>query len=595
MRTAESVLNIIRERGTKGLPLEDVYRQLYNPDLYLRAYGNIYSNDGATTRGITLETVDGMSLAKIETIINELRFERFQWTPVRRTHIPKKNGKTRPLGIPTWTDKLLQEVMRSILEAYYEPQFSGLSHGFRPNRGCHSALTEAKTWRATTWFVEGDIKGCFDNIDHSVLFGILREKIHDNRFLRLIEGLLRAGYMEYWKYNKTYSGTPQGGIVSPILSNIYLDRLDRYVEETLIPAYTRGDKRKFNYPYYRLVAKSRKRKAQGWLEEARVLEKQYRTMPSFDMHDPDFRRLHYVRYADDFLLGFIGTKEEAEEIKDKLKTFLQEDLKLELSEEKTLITHARKDMARFLGYDVGCIMDDTRHNQNGERCVNGMMTLRVPADVVEAKCARYMQDGKPHQRTELIDDDDFTIMRLYQSEYQGIVQYYALAHNLFWFSKLYWVMRTSLLKTISAKHKISCRQVSDKYDSKRQTLHGPRKCLEIRIEREGKKPLVARFGGIPLTPQPHATLIDQSTVYAPSSNELIKRLLADECEVCGSTEKIEVHHIRKLIDLKRKDGRESPAWVRVMATRKRKTLVMCENCHHKLHNGQPLPWKQKSE
>jgi group II intron reverse transcriptase/maturase len=216
MRDAETTLAIIRERGKEGLLLEDVYRRLYNPDLYLRAYGRIYRNAGAMTEGTTDETVDGMSQRKIEDTIELLRNERYRWTPVRRVLIPKKNGKTRPLGIPTWSDKLLQEVMRSILEAYYEPQFSTHSHGFRPERGCHTALREIFcTWSGTVWFIEGDIKGCFDNIDHSILLSILRERIHDNRFLNLVTNLLKAGYLEQWTYRPTLSGTPQGGIVAP--------------------------------------------------------------------------------------------------------------------------------------------------------------------------------------------------------------------------------------------------------------------------------------------------------------------------------------------------------------------------------------------
>ncbi len=216
MRNAETVLGVIQERGKRGLPLEDVYRQLYNPDLYLRAYARLSQRDGALTPGTTGETVDGMTLAKIEQLIEDLRFERYRWSPVRRTYIPKKDGKLRPLGIPTWTDKLLQEVIRSILEAYYEPQFSQHSHGFRPEHGCHTALTPiATTWNGTTWFVEGDIAQCFDRIDHTILLAILRDKLHDNRFLRLIQNLLQAGYLEAWQYNKTLSGTPQGGVVMP--------------------------------------------------------------------------------------------------------------------------------------------------------------------------------------------------------------------------------------------------------------------------------------------------------------------------------------------------------------------------------------------
>ena len=244
MQDAETVLNVIRERGERGLPLENIYRLLYNRNLYLRAYGRLYSNQGAMTKVTTAETVDGMSLAKIDRIIDALRYERFRWTPVRRVNIPKPNGKTRPLGIPTWTDKLLQEVIRMILEAYYEPQFSDRSHGFRPDRGCHSALSNVTThWTGVRWFVEGDIKGCFDNINHEVMLSVLGEKLHDNRFLRLLKYLLKAGYMEDWKYGRTLSGTPQGGVVSPVLANVYLDRLDKFVETMLIPAYTRGTAR----------------------------------------------------------------------------------------------------------------------------------------------------------------------------------------------------------------------------------------------------------------------------------------------------------------------------------------------------------------
>jgi hypothetical protein len=216
MRTAESVLNIIRERGQRGLPLERVYRLLFQRDLYLRAYSRLYANDGAMTRGVTEETVDGMSLAKIDKIIDAVRQERYRWKPARRTYIPKKSGKLRPLGMPGWSDKLLQEVIRSILEAYYEPQFSDRSHGFRPGRGCHTALREVSDrGTGTKWFIEGDICSCFDKIDHSIVLKTLGERIHDNRFLRLVGNLLEAGYLEDWQFHATYSGVPQGGEVTP--------------------------------------------------------------------------------------------------------------------------------------------------------------------------------------------------------------------------------------------------------------------------------------------------------------------------------------------------------------------------------------------
>ncbi|GET38416.1 reverse transcriptase/maturase family protein [Microseira wollei] len=305
------------------------------------------------TRGITEETADGMSVKKIEILIEDIRYQRFRWTPVRRVNIPKKNGKTRRLGVPTWIDKLVQEVVRSMLEAYYEPQFSDSSHGLEPERGCHTALTTIdRTWQGTKWFIEGDIRGCFDNIDHKILMSILREKIKDNRFLRLMENLLKAGYCEQWKYHYTLSGTPQGAIVSPILANIYLDKLDKFVWESLIPEYTRGQRRAENKEYAKLQKLAWYYRKTGQTLKARELEIKYQKMPDKDVRDPEYRRLSYVRYADDFLLGFIGSVAEAKEIKEKLRTFLADNLKLDMSSEKTLITNAQKGAAKFLGYSV---------------------------------------------------------------------------------------------------------------------------------------------------------------------------------------------------------------------------------------------------
>ncbi len=590
MRNAETVLNVIRDRGKRGLPLEDLYRQLFNPDLYLRAYGRIYRNAGAMTPGTTEETVDAMSMAKIATLIDQLRQERYRWTPVRRINIPKRKGGTRPLGIPIWSDKLLQEVVRSLLEAYYEPQFSDRSHGFRPAHGCHTALMEvSQVWTGTRWFIEADVTGCFDNIDHGILLSILGEKIHDNRFLRLLQNLLQAGYLEQWVYHRTPSGSPQGGIVSPILSNIYLDKLDKFVEQTLLPEYTRGQRRRKNPMYNTLWKRAVYRRKQGRVDEAKGLRKQLQRLPSQDTHDPNYRRLFYVRYADDFLLGFAGPKAEAEEIKDKLKTFLHERLKLQLSEQKTLITHASTEAARFLGYQIVCQQCDTKHDRNSRRVINGKLALRLPADVIAAKCALYQRVGKTVHRPEMRHDSDFSIMRHYQSEYQGLVNYYLLAQNVCWLGKLRWIMELSLLKTLAGKFKSSVAKMVRKYQSTVSTPAGPRKCLECQIKREGKEPLVARFGGIPLRQQKGIPLVD----YVPphfrkNRTEIVKRLLAEECELCGSTQNVEVHHVRKLADLKVKGRGEVPAWITIMASRRRKTLVVCRSCHNAIHSGKPV-------
>ena len=588
MRPAETVLNVIRERGERGLPLENIYRLLYNRELYLRAYGRLYSNQGAMTKGTTAETVDGMSLAKIDRIIDELRYERFRWTPVRRVNIPKPNGKTRPLGIPTWTDKLLQEVIRMILEAYYEPQFSDHSHGFRPDRGCHTALSEVVThWTGVRWFVEGDIKGCFDNIDHEVLLSALGEKLHDNRFLRLLKYLLKAGYLEDWKYGRTLSGTPQGGVVSPILANIYLDRLDKHVETVLIPAHTRGTARKYNRQWVNVKNMSAYYRKVGNHAKAAALRKEMQQLPSSDPYDPDYRRLRYVRYADDFVLGFIGPKAEAGQIKESLETFLRDNLKLELSKEKTLITHATSQAARFLGYELVNQQANDQFDRNGRRRVNGQIGLRVPAKVIEQHCQAYMRKGKPAHRSYLLHDEDFGIVAQYQSEFRGVVNYYLLASNVAHFGRLQSVMEMSLTRTLAAKHQSTARKMRRQYKSVVETEHGPRVCLKVVKHRDnGKPPRVAYFGGIPLKRQRQAVLVDQQPQrYRSGRNELIKRLEADECEMCGSAVDVEVHHIRALRDLNVKGQREKPKWVQIMAARKRKTLVVCRTCHVDIHHG----------
>ena len=321
MQNAETVLGVLRERGRKGLPLDELYRQLFNPQLYLLAYGRIYSNDGAMTPGVTQETVDGMSWGKIGRIIDAVRHERYRFSPARRVWIPKKNGKLRPLGLPTWPDKLLGEVVRLLLEAYYEPQFSGRSHGFRPGLGCHTALGEvARTWTGTTWFIEGDVADCFGSLDHEIMIKILAEKIRDNRFLRLMRNMLRAGYLEDWRWNATLSGAPQGGVVSPILSNVYLHKLDDFAGNTLIPEYTRGESRARNKEYESVRQAHARARKKGDHQKARKLRRKQASLPSVDCDDPGYRRLHYLRYADDTLFGFTGPKAEAEEIKQRLTT-----------------------------------------------------------------------------------------------------------------------------------------------------------------------------------------------------------------------------------------------------------------------------------
>jgi group II intron reverse transcriptase/maturase len=567
---------------------------LYNPDLYLTAYGKLYRNKGAMTEGTTEETVESMSQEKIERTIEALRNGTFQWKPVRRTYIPKKNGKLRPLGLPDWTAKLVQEVIRLVLNAYYEPQFSAHSHGFRPERGCHTALREVKTWGGTTWFIEGDISKCFDRLDHQVMLKVMRENIHDGPFIRLISELLEAGYLEDWKFHATLSGTPQGGVLSPLLANIYLDRLDKYVERELVPEYTKGKRRKWNAEYRRLRKAISRRRKQGKTEEARLLKQQMQQLPSLDPEDPDFRRLRYVRYADDFLLGFTGPKSEAEEIKHKLEGFLREQLKLELSQAKTLITHARTERARFLGYDIQVLHND-RKQTNGRRSVNAQIGFQVPKDVTDQKSQDYMEEGKPTHRPELLRDTVFSIVSTYQAEYRGLVEYYRLAHDLSHkLHRLKWEMERSLIKTLAAKLHIPGKQVYKRYQATLIVKGKSYKGLRVTKEREGKRPLVAEWGGIPLAWNIGATLNDRPEHIWSTRSELEERLLADTCEYCGAHEQCHVHHVRALKDLQVKGRRPKPRWMVLMAARQRKTMVVCKTCHEDITYGRPMRRRETS-
>ena len=390
MRTAQTVLTVIQERGKQHKPIERVYKLLFNREFYLNAYAKLYPNNGAMTKGVTEETVDGMSIQKIDRMIELLRKEKYQWKPARREYIPKKSGKKRPLGIPTWGDKLLQEVMREILEAYYEPQFSAHSHGFRPNRGCHTALQEIQVWKGTRWFIEGDISKYFDTIDHAVLLKILEKNIHDGRFIRLVSNMLKAGYLEDWKFNQTISGTPQGGVISPLLANIYLNEFDQWIEKVLIPDNTRGKRQKANPAYSRMNAEISKARKSGDIQTAHRLEVERRNIPSVDPYDKNYRRCRYVRYADDFLIGFTGSKADAEKIKAEMHDFLKRELNLELSEEKTLITNASSQAAKFLGYEIKAQRCNDYIDPKGRRGANGAIALLVPARVIVDKCRSFM-------------------------------------------------------------------------------------------------------------------------------------------------------------------------------------------------------------
>lgn len=588
MLDTQTYLALVRRRGEQGLELTRVYRNMRRQDIFLAAYSNLYANTGAMTPGIdSNDTVDGMSLERINHIIDRLANGTYRWKPVRRTYIEKASSTAlRALGLPGWEDKMVQDVIRMILEAYYEPQFRDCSHGFRPKRGCHTALREIyNNWAGVKWFIELDIRKCFDKIDWNVLMNILRRSIKDDRFLKLIREMLEAGYMEDWVYHRTYSGTPQGGICSPLLMNIVLNDLDAFIKDVLIPEYTKGKRRKVNSEYRHWQNMAKKAGKRGDRQGYQVALKKQRRLPSLKPDDPDFARLWYVRYADDSLLGWTGTKAEAETVKERIGEFLLKEQKLEMSEHKTLITHAREEKARFLNYHIGTIWSDTSlKNVNGKkrRSRNGRIRLEIPSDVVRKWKRRIQKGHTTRHRQELIDNSDYEIIVAYETRMQGLINYYSMAHDVVRkMGMLRYLYEQSLVKTLAAKYNTSVRSIYRKYRG--FTATGKR-VIMVKVEREDKPPLIASYGKKPIRQHRKAVLNDEKPPVRTQRTELLARLLNDECELCGTVGPLVGHHVRKLRDL-RKKGRELKTWQHVMIALRRKTLFVCKQCHEDIHGG----------
>ena len=596
MRSPQNVLESLKSKATNvNYHYQRLYRNLYNPEFYLLAYQRIQAKQGNMTAGADGKTIDGMGMKRIKNLIEKLKDYSYQPKPAQRTYIPKANGKMRPLGIPSFDDKLVQEVVRLILESIYEPTFCNTSHGFRPKRSCHTALQHIKrNYTGVKWFVEGDIKGCFDNIDHTVLLEIIGRKIKDVRFLNLIRVFLKAGYMEDWKYYGTYSGCPQGGIISPILANIYLNELDKFVETlkesfdvktpyTLTPEYKALQQKRAN-----TRAKINRRQAgeerNQLIAQYEELGKELRKTPAKLCND---KKLKYVRYADDFLIAVNGSKEDCEWIKAQLTEFIRGTLRMELSQEKTLITHSNES-ARFLGYDVRVRRDQTVKPWKNckQRTLNNTVELLIP---LKDKIEKYLfshgvvrqreDNGKlePVARVALTRNTDLEIVTTYDAELRGLCNYYFLASNYRSLNYFSYLMEYSCLKTLAWKHRCKLSKIYNKYrtGAKRWGIpYETKKGKKIRYltkfnEIDGKKcedvePKIVK-------------------IIATSKTTIDSRLKACRCELCGhegNDRKYEVHHVNKVKNLRGKEP-----WEVVMIAKKRKTLVVCHDCHQMIHHG----------
>lgn len=605
MRNPTDVLNSLSDKSKNPeYRFQRLYRNLYNPDFYLLAYKNIYANGGSMTPGVNGITIDGMSSQRIAKLIESLKDRSYQPNPARRTYIAKKNNpaKKRPLGIPSGDDKLVQEVIRMLLESIYEPNFSDASHGFRPQKSCHTALTKIqKTFTGAKWFVEGDIKACFDSFDHHVLIDILRKRIDDEAFISLMWKFLKAGYMEQWQYHMTYSGTPQGSGMSPILANIYLNELDRYMGEykarfykptrTANPAHRNMASKIF---YYK--AKNDKVWDDLSVEEKkecartlRQMRSEQRKLPTHPVQETSYKAIQYVRYADDFIVGVIGSHEDAKKLKQDLTVFLKEKLGLTLSTEKTKITNTAEN-ARFLGYDISVSRSqDIKRLKNGkrQRVYSGVVQLRMPLEKWTAKLLEYGairikkdESGKERWKTmprgKLINRTDIEILSRYNSEIRGLYNYYAIAGNVSTLNHFSSRMKYSMLKTFGSKYRCKVRKIKERYVKNGEFTVAYK-------TKSGMKESVYYHDGFRKKTEPALGQVDMLDIYKKydKPNSLAIRLHNNKCELCGmDCDGLEMHQVRRLKDL---NGEQE--WERIMLQRRRKTLAVCPSCHIEIHNS----------
>jgi group II intron reverse transcriptase/maturase len=595
-------LDSIRNLSRQGKRINGLFRLMLNPLLWERVYAEIAPNRGALTRGVTDNTLDGFSLERVQSLISRISDGTYRFTPVRRVYIPKPDGKKkRPLGVPTADDKLVQGVVKLLLEAIYEPVFSPRSHGFRRNRSCHTALSKIQdTWNGVKWLVDVDVVGFFDNIDHDILLNLLREKIDDERFLRLIAAMLKAGYMEDWTFHATFSGTPQGGVVSPILANIYLHELDEFLAQ-MKARFDRGKYRQVHMPYQylsstickhrhlidQLLAQGLTAEAEAEKEKVRELQAKRSTMPARNWFDSNYRRLLFCRYADDFLIGVIGSKSDAQEVMRQVAEFLRDRLRLEASGEKSKVSKA-SDGAVFLGYRVCTVSGGRtiRKRLQGRYTRSRSNTSRIHLVVPHDRVVRFnrrkgygdLSRLKAIHRRYLIDSSVLEIVLAYNAEMRGLANYYRLAYcakqSL---RKLHFLWRTSLLKTLAFKLRRSVNQVAH------YLKIGNR--LAVRVKADGRKErMVEVFELKDLARLPElGAAVDRLTytMWTAWRSDVLDRLHARKCEYCGATgSPCEVHHAHRMRDVK-----DAPLWQQVAAARRRKRIVLCRSCHHALHAG----------
>ena len=550
---------------------KDIYRMFYTRDIYYIAYNAIKSNDGAETSGSDGSSLHGFCEDWVDEFISTMRDESYNPKPSRTTYIPKKNGKMRKLSFPNGKDKIIQECVRLILDCIYEPSFSDLSHGYRPNRSIHSAVAQIETWRSSTWLIEGDISACFDEVDHRVLESILRERISDERFLRLINKLLRAGYLDTdLNFNGTNLGAGQGSICSPILANVYLDKLDKFMEDLIIRK-TRGDYRRQNPEYLKLRRQLKRAETSNDVDTIKLVNKRLKIISSGDLMDPNFTRVRYVRYADDFLVGVIGDKALAKAIKQEISDFLKIKLKLRLSDDKTKITNAKHDEANFLGFRI-------------TKSKSFLKILMDTDNIIRKLKDNGMCDesGFPIAMTKMQNKTIQDIIKYANQVLRGLLYGNQGCHNFYKAWRVQYIIQYSTAKTIARKFDMSMKATFKKYGDSLNIHYINSKGLEKQIS-------LAKFRSFKRNKEFLKNWIFKLKEHIVTDYD-IRNPLARNCYICDESQNSKMFHRQKVSLIKKPYSHIVKEMVRI----NRRQVCLCPTCFAQVSNNE-LEYNQISK
>jgi group II intron reverse transcriptase/maturase len=607
MKLEERLMTLSKLNANTEFENKQLYRMLYSRDFFIYAYEKLKINKGAMTSGISPKSnVDGMSIHIIDQLIAKLRDESYQPKPARRVYIPKANGKSRPLGIPCFEDKLVQKCVEVILTCIYngdhQPSFSEHSYGFRPNLGCHNALKYMNTaFNGCIWIIKADVKAFFDEVDHQLLVKFLRQRITDERFIRLIWKFLKCGFIEDGVLHKSKKGTPQGGNLSPMLANVYLHEFDMFMENLM---QNMGCEMIANLQFQniagqlRLAERKLKESDQGINElrehkKLRVenLSNQLSKLHSRVVKDLNKANIKYVRYADDWIIGLKCTHAIAKDIYSKCKDFFEKDLNLQWNASKSILQKSTKKDLEFLGVYLSFVRKRQVRSQyvkiKGKKRLKRVIyknyvNFKMNANDVFKKLhgkGFVNEKYKPISNKSFVNLDVHEIARIYKTTLTGIANYYGFVHNAGVLNKIHYYLFVSLGKTLAHKFKSSKARIYKKYGNRVLTFKGIGKTKDI---------VIPMYGGHTRNTWNFKTKIikdDKVPMAEIIKNRQSTWLNLEECCICNYKKQkpgeIEMHHVKHI----RKLGKKVHGFTKAMRMLNRKQIPVCLTCHHKIHRG----------